>query len=153
MSAAELCLAWSPDDDDGFGKIFATAKSGPFSGQGSAWFDRTTVKENFVAALRHFPLSATAPPIIESGFWSKEKPRTLSQCHLRVVVSPYNKRGALLVRVDLATESGKTPDVDVQHAVTVRFLTEYAAIARFADDLDNVLDGAARQASIASTTT
>ena len=157
MANSELSLLFSfHDDDDGLGKLFATVKSGAFSGEGNAWFDPTAVKETFVAALRAFPISTTNPPTIEGGFWSKREPRTLGQCHLRVVVSPYDKLGKLLVRVDLASESEKTPDIDLQHAVTVRFLTEYAAIAAFADDLDrvlSVLDRAACRATLTGVTT
>ena len=145
MARSELCLTLScAPDDDGLGKIAVTVKSGAFSGEGEAWFDPIAVRETFVAALRAFPLSTTAPPTIEGGFWSRKKPRTLGQCHLRIVVLPYNKVGALLVRVELASESQKTADIDLQHTVTTRFLTEYAAIASFADDLDRVLDGSGR---------
>jgi hypothetical protein len=155
MAKSELDLILSfDDDDDGLGKLFATVKSGTFSGEGNAWFNPTTVRKDFVPALRAFPLSATTPPMIEGGFWSKQ--RTLDQCHLRVVISPYNKVGRLLVRVDLASESPNAPDIDLQHMVTVRFLTEYAAVASFADDLDRVLDvsnRAARQATFSGNTT
>jgi hypothetical protein len=147
MSRAELCLTLSfDDDDDGLGKLFVTVKSGAFSGEGNAWFDPITVRETFVTPLRAFPLSETAPPMIEGGFWNKQKQKTLDQCHLRIVVSPYNKVGMLLVKVDLASEYSKTPDIDLQNTVTVRFLTEYAAIALFADDLDRVLDVSNREA-------
>jgi hypothetical protein len=114
MAHSELCLLFSyHDDDDGLGKLFATVKSGAFSGEGNAWFDPASVKETFVAALRAFPISATNPPTIEGGFWSKRERGALGQCHLRVVVAPYDKVGKLLVRVDLASESEKTPDNDL----------------------------------------
>lgn len=150
MSGAELSLTYEPDTD-GTGEIFATVRSGGFSGKGSAWFDRTNVKETFVAELRPFPLTAT--PLIEGGFWNKDKGGMLDQCHLRIAVTSYNSCGALLVRVDLATASWQTPDVDRQQTVTVRFLAEYAAIAKFADDFERVLDGAKDQAVLAGTTT
>ena len=94
--------------------------------------------------------------MIEGGVWNMQKQKALDQCHLRVVVSPYNKVGMLLVKVDLASESSKMPDIDLQHTVTVRFLTEYAAIAVFADELDRVLDVSnrtARQAILLGITT
>lgn len=157
MARPELCLTLSfDDDDDGLGKLFVTAKSGAFSGEGNAWFNPTTVRETFVTPLRAFPLSTTAPPMIEGGLWNKQQQRALDQCHLRVVVSPYNKVGMLLVKVDLASESSKMPDIDLQHTVTVRFLTEYTAIAVFANELDGVLDvsnRAARQAVLLGITT
>jgi hypothetical protein len=152
MSEAELRLAYKPDDE-WLGELDAVVRSGAFSGKGSAWFDRIYLKETFVAALRAFPLTSTSPPMIEGGFWSKDSQRSLDQCHLRIVFTPYNSRGTLLVRIDLATQSRKTPDIDQQHSVTVRFLTDYAAVAEFADTLDRVLDGANEQAILKGTPT
>jgi hypothetical protein len=140
MSAAELRLTYSPDDE-WLGELNAVVRSGAFAGQGSAWFDRLHLKEAFVDRLRAFPLSAAIPPTIEGGFWSKKDPGSLDQCHLRIVVSPYNSRGTLLVRVDLATQSRDKPDIDQQQSVTARFLTEYAAAERFGEDIGHVLEG------------
>jgi hypothetical protein len=145
MSATELRLSYRPDDA-WLGELDAVVRSGAFSGQGSAWFNRVSLKETFVAALRAYPLTSTAPPMLEGGFCSKENRGSLDQCHLRIVVTPYDSRGTLLARIDLATQSWKTPDIDQQQSVTVRFLTEYAAVGEFADALDRVLDGANEQA-------
>ena len=57
-------------------------------------------------------------------------------------MTPFNSRGWLLVHVDLATFSATDPDVEMKHMVTLRFLTDYAAIAGFADSFQRVLDGA-----------
>jgi hypothetical protein len=140
MSAAELRITWRPDDD-GTGQIIAAAKSGAFSAQGSAWFNPDQVKTTFVAGLRSFPLTSANPPTIEGGFWSKQNRGGLDQCHLRINIKPHNSRGTLLVHVDLASESWKTPDVDLQNCATIRFLTEYAAVDGFAEQLERVLDG------------
>jgi hypothetical protein len=140
MSAAELRLTYRPDNE-WLGQLDAAVTSGAFSGTGSAWFDRKWLKETFITALSAFPLSTSEPPKIESGFWSKEAAETLEQCHLRIVIRPYDTRGSLLVKVDLATESRATPDKDRQQSVTARFLTEYAAIQAFASHLEQVLDG------------
>ena len=140
MSASELHVAYQPDDD-GTGKIIATVKSGEFSARGAAWFDPIDVKRTFVAVLRSFPLTATTPALIEGGFWSKERPGSLEQCHLRIVVRPYNSRGTLLVHVDLSSEVWSRPDADLQSLATVRFTTEYTAVDRFAQELEAVLDG------------
>jgi hypothetical protein len=139
MNAAELRLSYRPDDE-WHGQLDAAVTSGEFSGKGSAWFDREQLKETFVAALRAFPLSTSDPPMIEGGFWSKERPGTLEQCHLRIAIRPYDARGSLVVQVDLASASWATPDKDRQQSVTARFLTEYAALDAFACHLDQVLD-------------
>ncbi|UPK01573.1 hypothetical protein [Bradyrhizobium sp. 170] len=140
MSASELQVAYQPDDD-GTGKIVATVKSGEFSARGAAWVNPIDVKQTFVAALRSFPLTATTPALIEGGFWSKEKPGSLEQCHLRIVVRPYDVRGTLLVHVDLSSEVWTTPDADLQNLATIRFTTEYVAVDRFAQEFEAVLDG------------
>ena len=130
MNTAELSLSYKPDDE-WCGRLTAAVKAGAFAGQGSAWFDPNHLKDKFVAALRAYPLSASEPPKIESGFLSKENPHVLEQCHLRIIVRPYNSRGTLLVQVDLATECHETPDADQQQSVTARFLTEYPALEKF----------------------
>jgi hypothetical protein len=140
MSASELQVSYRTDED-WTGQIVATVKSGEFSARGAAWFDRINVKQTFLAALRSFPLTATTPAFIEGGFWSKEKPGSLEQCHLRIAVKPYNIRGTLLVHVDLSSEVWSTPDADLQNLATIRFTTEYAALDRFAQEFEEVLDG------------
>ena len=137
---AELEVRFSPDDDS-LGEIVATVRSGAFSGRASAWFDRQKVKDDFIDALRAFPLSADRPPVLQGGFWSRNQRDRLEQSHLRITVRPYTLRGELLVVVDLATESRADPDTDRQQAVTARFLTEYAAVDTFAAEFEQVLDG------------
>jgi hypothetical protein len=139
MSASELQVTYRTDDD-WTGQIIATVKSGEFSARGAAWFDRINVKQTFLAALRSFPLTAIAPALIEGGFGSKERPGSL-ECHLRIAVKPYDSRGTLLVHVDLSSEVWTTPDADLQNLATIRFTTEYAAVDRFAQEFEEVLDG------------
>jgi hypothetical protein len=127
MSASELQVAYQADDD-GTGQIIAVVKSGEFAARGAAWFNPDVVKRTFVAALRTFPLRATAPALIEGG-------------QLRIAVKPYDSRGTLLVHVDLSSEVWTTPDADLQNLATIRFTTEYAAVDRFARELEAVLDG------------
>jgi hypothetical protein len=45
------------------------------------------------------------------------------------------------VHVDLSSEVWSTPDADLQSLATVRFTAEYTAVDRFAQELDEVLDG------------
>jgi hypothetical protein len=144
MSGAELRLTYHPDDE-WTGRLSAVVKSGAFAGEGSAWFTPDTIKA-FVAALRVAPIPSESPPKIEGGFWSKEKSGTLEQCHLGIAIAPHGSRGALLVRVELASACHETPERDLQHIVVVRFETEYAAIARFADQLARAVNGAPEEA-------
>ncbi len=150
MSEAKLQLTYKPDDE-WVGELTAVVRSGMFSGKGTAWFDRTNLKESFLAAAQSFPFSLTSPPTIEGGFWTKGKPGSLDQCHIRIVIKPYGLRGTLLVHVDLASESWKSPDVDLQNSATIRFLTEYEAVNKFAKEIVDLLDGAREQAILTGT--
>jgi hypothetical protein len=143
-SGAELRLRYHPDDE-WTGRLSAVVKSGAFAGEGSAWFTPDQIKA-FIATLRAVPFAPGSPPKIEGGFWSKETPGILDQCHLGIAIAPHGSLGALLVRVELASPAHDTPDRDLQHIVVVRFLTEYAAIARFANQLARVLNGAPEEA-------
>jgi hypothetical protein len=139
MSTAELRVIYR-SDEEWTGEIVATVKAGAFAAQGSAWFDRTHVKKFFLTNLRFFPLTSENPPTIKGGFWNERG--SLDQCHLRISIRPYNTRGTLLVHVDLVSEVRKALDANLQNSATIRFLTEYAAVAEFAEELENVLDGA-----------
>lgn len=134
-------MTFAPDDDYGLGVVTCVAESGGFSGRGSAYFDREQLKIEFIAQLGAFPLSQSQPPTMASGFGSRDGTNTLGQCHVRLVIQPHDSRGRLLVRVNLASEVWQSADADGQQMVTIRFLTDYAAIARFASDLTRVLDG------------
>ena len=87
--------------------------------------------------------------MIEGGFWSKETPGTLEQCHLRILIRPHDSRGSLLVQVDLASESWTAEDRDLQQSVAARFLADYAAIDAFAAHFELVLDGNLESAILA----
>ncbi|MDF0517842.1 hypothetical protein P0R31_11430 [Bradyrhizobium yuanmingense] len=138
MSDTELRVVYWTDEEY-TGQITATVKSGQFSAQGAAWFDRTHVKGTFLTALRAFPLPSVGPPTLAGGFWAEGDPRY--QCHLRITIKPHDSRGTLLVQVDVSSEVWKTPDADMQNSATVRFRAEYAALDRFVEEFEQVLDG------------
>lgn len=138
MSTAELRLSYRPDDEWN-GQIDVSVVSGTFAGRASAWFGRDALKESFVRALRAFPFSTANPPVMEGGFGNSAK--GLDQRHVRVVIRPFDARGALIAQVELATPSSTSPDKDQQQSLTARFLVEYNALETFASDLEDVLDG------------
>jgi hypothetical protein len=140
MEEASLRISYD-QDDEWFGEIHAEVKSGYFSGNGSAWFDKGNLKSTFVTALRLCPLNPKNLPTIENGFGEDKKRGKAAQCHLRIAISPYNSRGSLLVRVDLATKVWVTEDSDMLQTVTARFRTDYPSLERFACELEEVLDG------------
>jgi hypothetical protein len=89
--------------------------------------------------------------VLEGGYWDKGKKGELEQCHLRITVKPHNSRGTLMVHVDLATETSRTPDADLQNCATIRFLTEYADVDSFAAQFAQVLDGKEKLALLKGT--
>jgi hypothetical protein len=136
---AELRIRYRPDDW-AVGELYAVVKSGAFSGAGSTYFTKQTIKDKFITALRKFPIDGTDLPLLEGGWGDPKVPGTLTQCHLRIAVRPSDVPDKLLVQVDLATHVWGTPDKDQQQAITARFLAEYAAIEVFAAHFKQVLN-------------
>jgi hypothetical protein len=137
--SAELRIMHLRDEDD-FGQLVATVKSGTFAGTGWAYFCREQV-ERFIQSLRACPLAADHLPKIEGGYWNKEQRDKLDECHLRVAVRPFNLRGQLMVIVDLATELPTNTGRDHQQTISARFRTDYAELHVFASELLAVLEG------------
>jgi hypothetical protein len=136
---AELRISYLRDEDD-FGQLVATVRSGDYGGTGAAYFSRKEV-ENFIRDLRACPLPADRLPNIEGGHWNREQQDKLDECHLRVAIRPFNLRGQLMVLVDLATELAMHTARDQQQSVSARFRTEYAELDAFASELLLVIDG------------
>ncbi|CAL76894.1 hypothetical protein BRADO3092 [Bradyrhizobium sp. ORS 278] len=145
MGTAELHVAYEPDDD-GTGKIIATARAGAFAARGEAWFGREL--DDFVKGLRAYPLSWDKPPKIEGGY----DERSLAQCLVRIVIKPFDFSGHLLVHADLATVVHSALGADVQNSASIRFLTEYAILDRFAVDFEELLNGRCKVAVLTGTT-
>jgi hypothetical protein len=145
---AELRLSYEPDDE-WHGELKATVVSGAFAGKGTAWFNRETL-ETFANSLRAFPLDPSNAPLLQGGFWDG-RAETLTQCHLRVAVRPYDVLGTLLVQVDCATPSWSSPEPDQQQLLTARFVTEYALLDRFATEFLEHLDGRREAAALGGT--
>jgi hypothetical protein len=134
---AELRIRYRPDDWS-LGELYAVVKSGAFSGAGSAYFVKQTLEDKFITALRKFPTNGTDLPMLEGDVDNPKAPGTLTQCRLRIAIRPSDVPDKLLVQVDLATNTWRTPE-DQQQAVTARFLAEYAAIEVFAAHFEQVL--------------
>ena len=127
---AKLDLKYSPEDEWSAG-LWAFVESDGYSGKGHAWLDRQTITDKFLRALRIHPIPTEPPPLLEAAIFG--------QCHLRIAISPYDVVGHLLVQVDLTNEFAFNREL--RCSATVRFLTEYAMLDRFADELEQVLEG------------
>jgi hypothetical protein len=127
-------------DSDGTGKLTAEAASSGFAGRGEAWFDLQQLAR-FSRELRAFPLSQSNPPNIEGGFWSKEKRGTLEQVHLSIRAYQIGSKGQVGIRVQLA-DPPLWPDdrSESQNIAQIELLTSYAALERFAKDLEMLVD-------------
>lgn len=127
MSVSELQISYLPAGDWS-GEIVATIKSGAFRAEGAAFFNPDHVKDTFVPKLRSYPLNASALPILKDS----------NECRdFRIVISPYDARGTLLVSVDL-----RSPPADVPYSrATIHFFTGYAEINVFAEELEQLLFG------------
>jgi hypothetical protein len=118
-------------DNDGTGELEAHVSSDEFAGVGRAWFNVSDIAE-FAQSLRAFPLTLDHAPAIQGGYGE--------QCNLKLCVRPYDARGLLLVKVDLATRIWNADDREGQQKISARFVTEYAAVNRFADELSRLVD-------------
>ncbi|BAM90497.1 conserved hypothetical protein [Bradyrhizobium oligotrophicum S58] len=147
MSTAELQIVYEPDDD-GTGKVIASAKAGPFSAKGAAWFGRDL--DIFLKRLRSYPLSSEKPPMIEGGYYDDKG--NLKQCHVRIVIRPHDLRGRLLVQAELTSEVWSMPEAIVPNSASIRFLTEYAVLERFAAEFEELLKGRRQVAILTGTT-
>jgi hypothetical protein len=64
----------------------------------------------------------------------------LDETHLAILIAPYDVRGTLRVRVELATPASETHEKDVHQEARLQFLTHYADIARFRSSFAAMLD-------------
>ena len=93
---------WIETDGDGTGELFAQFNVNGFSGIGSAWFDLLGLVER-AKLFAQYPLPQKRPVVLEGGYWSGEKPAALLQEHLHISAYPINSRGALALKIRVAT--------------------------------------------------
>jgi len=126
-------------DSDGTGKLTAEVAASGFAGRGEAWFDLERLAR-FSQELRAFPLSKTDPPHIQGGFWSRENRGALEQVHLSIKAYQIGSRGEVGIRVEVADPPLWPNDrPDSQNTARIELMTTYAALERFARDLDTLL--------------
>lgn len=126
-------------DSDGTCELEAQVESNGFTGRSRAYFDLMELK-NFARSLKEFPLSQRPPHAISGGFWHPTEKR-IEQVHVKILIKPYDLKGTLIVHTELQTECRRSPDQELQQAVTTRFRSSYAAVGRFAESLERLIDG------------
>jgi hypothetical protein len=144
-----LRLRLAPDSD-GTAELTAEVASSGFAGRGKAWFDLQGLAR-FSQELRAFPLSKSNPPHIEGGFWSQEKRGTLEQRHLSIRAYQIGSLGGVGIRVEVADPPLWTGDrPETQNIARIELMTSYAALEKFAKDLDKLLASELTEALLTS---
>jgi hypothetical protein len=128
-------------DDDGTGELFAEVTSNGFSGNGSAWFDKTNLL-GIIGRLNEYPIKSENYPIIEGGYWgSSQSESKLKEEHLYISFYPIDSRGNLGVRVRLVGERYSETRKESIHRVAVELMTTYEEVSKFAKRFRNLIEG------------
>jgi hypothetical protein len=131
---------------DGTGKLTATIAAGGFAASGEAYFNLRSLAE-FSQQLRAFPLSESDPPHIEGGFWSKEKRGVIEQVHLSIRAYQIGSKRQIGVRVTCADPPLWPNDrKESQNSATIELMSSYAALERFAKEVDLILESKLEEA-------
>ena len=127
-------------DSDGTAMLSAQVASTGFAGRGEAWFGLEELAV-FSCQLKAFPLSQSDPPRISGGFWSKEKFGALEQVHLSITAYQIGSLGQVGIRVEVANPPLFPNDrLESQNIAKIELMTSYAALERFANDLEKLLE-------------
>jgi len=124
-----------PRDD--FGRISAAVATEHISGRGGFWVQWQDVRQ-FGERLAAYPLSPEAPVV---GQWGYEK-QDGEDLILRIEITPANKTGDLLVRVEIADDLQEPP----RDRVRSSFLTNYPQLESFRSDIAKLMDGEVSEA-------
>jgi hypothetical protein len=133
------------DERDGAGKLWVSASSKGFSGEGSAWISTEELKD-FAEALSGFPLLAHRPPTIRGGFGSSDLNNEISQEHVALKVYPVDQIGHLGLQVRVPTEVWPHDRTDAQHRVQLEIRTSYQPLTEFSRMLKAVIVGKVKEA-------
>lgn len=115
--------------------------SGPFSGK-SAGYIAPHQLALFVADIERYPLSDATPAKIETLHIGGEG-------HVAIKVSPYDRKGHLVVEVRVGTDVCRSsPEADLQQTLMARFVTEYQTVADFALQLRGLMTGEVQEATL-----
>ena len=121
-------------DGDGTGELFASFESNGFSGNGSAWFDLTTLAE-IAKQFEQYPLPSTPPVRISGGYWQNNNPPVLKNELLHVSAYPINSRGGIGVHVRVAHEFVTTENRLSMHSAAGELKASYEQMKAFSKSL------------------
>ena len=149
---SELSVEYQADDE-WMGKVAVRVRTDDFAGFASAWISLEHLRD-FAAALDCYPLPTEEPPRFEVEYGASLDGRTPPQTLIRVTLRPYGPLGKVLVRAELWAERdfAISADHDLHQTVDARFLTDYAAIDRFAGRLKAMVAERSAQAVLEGAT-
>jgi hypothetical protein len=131
---------WLETDGDGTAELFAQFSVSGFAGIGSAWFSLPSLVEH-AKLFAQYPLPLEQPVTLEGGYWSSEKPDTLSQEHLHISAYPINGRGGLALRIKATTPLDKDERPQSGFYAAVEMKTNYEDMRRFSTELGSLVRG------------
>ncbi|MBV8534389.1 MAG: hypothetical protein JO128_02280 [Alphaproteobacteria bacterium] len=136
-----LRVTFAPDND-GTGELRVEAAGDGFAGRASAWFSLQDLRD-FVTGLRAYPLPDT-PVQIAGGYWKRTG--ELKECHVSIAAYVAEGRGLIGVHVRLATPSPEPSKPYGICSAELELKTGYNTLAKFADQLSEVIAGRASEA-------
>ena len=142
-----LRLHFRPDDE-WLGELTLGVTLGDFTGVGTAWFSKETLRE-FADALMAFPLSAEQPPSISGGNGGNDTVPAQEQVSIKF--EPHNILGAVRATVHVETDFWDGRERGLTKEATMRFLVTYGDLGRFAPAILDLLDGRAIEAVLTTT--
>jgi hypothetical protein len=118
---------------DDLGRLSVAVATECVSGRGGFWVQWQDVRE-FGERLADYPLSPEAPVVGQWGYEMQEGEDLI----LRIEITPANKTGDLLVRVEIADD---LHDPGPRDRVRSSFLTNYPQLESFRSDIAKLMDG------------
>jgi hypothetical protein len=135
------------DDDDGTGKLSASASANGFSGESAAWFGVKELQE-FAARIGAFPLPQGERPEISSGYGHLDEAGNfvMDEEHVALKVYALDQLGHFGVQVRLASEIWDAGRPETRHTVQLEIFTAYGGLAAFSKALRALLAGKVEEA-------
>lgn len=137
---SHLTLRYEPEDEH-HGELFMAGGIGGFTGQSSAWFNKTDI-EAFSASLAEYPIAA---PRLAGGSFRREG--ALEEVWTAIEVRPWNATGTLVALVEM-NWSRRPVDDWRERRVAFDFLTDYAALDTFRRQIVGMLADAQSDATL-----
>lgn len=131
-------LTFQPENE-WIGELFVEAQVRGFVARGSAWFNRSSIKE-FSDRLARYPLAEDDRIELVGGV-GVSPDGIPEHVRFRLSVRPFGSRGLLLVEVDLSEETILSGPADLIQSASLKFITTYGAVDRFRSSSGALLEG------------